>query len=211
MNKMWYDTETSGLDENTYFLLTAFFAVTDKDFNVIDELYLQLKPPEPTKVIFEKKALETNKINLEQHLKDPQTLTYEEGKKKLIEFFERNKIKGKRRSLQPCGHNILGFDNPYIWKHLISKTEWEKYVHYRTLDTTGIVAFLKDIGILPPEVGSLTSLVEYLNIPVKEAHHAKGDVLMNIKVYEALTAMIKDVKKQIATSSNNSLLEIVEA
>lgn len=211
MNKLWYDTETGGTNENIHSLLTAFFAVCDKNMTVIDELYLQLKPSDISKLNVEDQALKVNNINIEQHLNDPQTVTYEEGEKILIEFFERNKIKGKRRSLQPCGHNILGFDNPFIWTYLMSKEKWEKYVHYRTLDTTGIVAFLKDVGMLPADVGSLTSLVEYLKIPMKEAHHAKGDVLMNIEVYKALTAMIKDVKKNSATTSNNSLLEIVEA
>jgi hypothetical protein len=97
-----------------------------------------------------------------------------------------------------------------IWAQMMPRDEWEKTVHYRTIDTSAICAFLKDLGFLPSDVGSLTSLVEYYTIPMKEAHNAKGDVQMNIEVYRSMVNAFKDRKGQFVGAVNNSLLQIVE-
>ena len=153
--------------------------------------------------------MKVNGINLQEHLSDPNTITYEEGKKVLTAFLEKHKIKGKRRSFQPCGHNIP-FDDEFFWNQLIPKEEWEKHVHYRRLDTTPITSFLKDVGVFPQDVGSLTSLVEYFGIPMGEAHNARGDVLMNIEVYKAMRKLMAEKKEGLTGAVNTSLLQIVE-
>ena len=210
MYKLFFDTETSGLDKDAHNLLTAYFAVCDDSLNVIDDLYLQLKPSDLSKINVTEEAMRINKINLKEHLEDKNTLTYEDASRRLIDFFEKHKISGKKKSLQPCGHNI-SFDKDFIHKQLMPKEVWEKYVHYRTLDTSTACALLKDWDMLPEYVGSLTSLVDYYRIPMREAHHAKSDVLMNIEVYKYMKNMMKIKKKNISgIVSNNTLLEIVE-
>lgn len=209
MHYLWFDTETGGKNAKIHPLLTAYFAVCDKDHNIIDDLSLYLKPEDPSKMILEQEALEVNKINIQEHLADPNTITYQEGRVKLKQFLLKHKIKGKRKHYMPCGHNVA-FDKDFVWNWLMPQEEFEEEVHYRTLDTSMVTTFLKDLGILPEELGNLGSLVTYFNLPQKEAHNAKGDVWMNIDVYKAMKSMMKDRKKDMI-GGTNSLLEIIEA
>lgn len=209
MHYLWFDTETGGLNPKIHSLLTAYFAICDKDLNLIDELYLQLKPEDLSKLNLTTEAMETNKINIEEHLRDPSTITYAEGREKLLKFLEKNKIKGKRRSFMPCGHNIA-FDKEMLWNQMITQEDFEKEVHYRTLDTASITAFLKDVGILPEDVGTLGSLVDHYQVQKREAHTAKDDVLMNIDMYKAMRSQMQTKKRDMIGGTTNSLLSIIE-
>jgi oligoribonuclease (3'-5' exoribonuclease) len=206
---MFFDTETGGLNPKVHSLLTAYFAICDKDLNLVDELELQLKPSDLSKLNLTQEAMNVNKINIDEHLKDPNTITYEEGRVKLKQFLLRNKIKGKRKSFMPAGHNIQ-FDKEMIWEQLMPQDEFEEEVHYRTIDTSNICNFLKDVEILPDDVGNLESLVDLFKVPKRETHNAKGDVLMNIEVYRSMKAMMKS-KKQEMIGGTSTLLEIIEA
>ena len=209
MHYLWFDTETTGKYPKIHCPLTAYFAVCDKDLQVVDELYLQMKPSDMGKLKVEQEAMDVNKINLQEHLSDPSTITHEEARVKLKNFLNKHKIKGKRKSFQPAGHNVA-FDKDMLWEWVMPQEEFEEDVHYRTLDTSMITNFLKDIGFMPEEIGNLMSLVQYFNVPEKEAHTCKGDVLMNIDVYKAMRSTFKQRKKDMVGSSN-SLLDIVEA
>jgi len=208
MHYLWFDTETGGTNPKVHSLLTAYFAVCDKDLRVIDELSLQLRPSDLKKLNLQPQAMEINKINIQEHLADPNTLTYEQARPKLKTFLVKNKIKGKRKSFTPCGHNVA-FDKEMVWEQLMPQDEFEEEVHYRTIDTSMICNFMKDVGVFPETLGNLMSLVEYFNIAQKEAHNAKGDVLMNIDVYKSMKSMMKDRKKDMV-GGENSLLEIIE-
>jgi oligoribonuclease (3'-5' exoribonuclease) len=209
MHFIWFDTETGGTNPKVHTLLTAYFAICDKDLNLIDDLYLQLKPSDLSKLNLSPKAMEINQINIEEHLKDPETITYSEGRVKLKHFLVKNKIKGKRKSYMPAGHNVA-FDKDMVWEQLMPQDEFEEEVHYRTIDTSSICSFLKDVGILPEELGNLSSLVEYFDIPIHDAHNAKGDITMNIELYRRIRSLMKDRKKNMIGNSS-SLLEIIEA
>lgn len=211
MHYLWFDTETGGLDPKVHSLLTAYFRICDDELNFVDDLYLQLKPSDIQKLTVTAEAMEINGINLQEHLSDPNTHTYEEGKEILVSFLEKHKIKGKRKSFRPAGHNVQ-FDKDMIWAQLIPQDEWEKLVHYRTLDTSIITNFLKDIDYIPQDLGNLTSLAEYFKVPMKEAHNAKNDVLMNIEVYREIVTLFKHARKNFAgNQSNSGLLEIIES
>lgn len=208
MYYLFMDTETGGTNPKIHSLLTAYFAICDKDLNIVDDLELQLKPDDIAKLNVTKEAMEVNKIDIDEHLKDPNTITYEEGKKALKDFLIKHKIKGKRKSYMPAGHNVA-FDKEMIWNQLISQEEFETDVHYRTIDTSSICSFLKDVDILPEEVGNLMSLVDHFGVPKQDAHNAKRDVRMNIEVYRRMKIMMKNRKKEMI-GNTNSLLEIVE-
>lgn len=208
---MFYDCETGGLYHDKHSLLTAYFDVCDENLRTIDSLYLQLKPADLKDLNVDVEALRVNGINLQEHLNDPATLTYEEGQARLLAFLEKHKIKGKRKHFRPCGHNI-DFDNRFIWHQLIPKETWEKYVHYHQLDTTNVVTFLQDVGFLPKSLNTrLTGLAEYFDIPEIDAHNAMGDIKMNIEVYKRMKSMIIDFKKQtVSSATSNNLIKIIE-
>lgn len=205
---LFFDCETGGLNSNIHPLLTVFFGVYDENFKLIDELYLQLKPENTTNIVVEESAMKVTGINLEEHLLDPQTLTYKEGLTKLLQLLERNKIKGKRKHYIPAGHN-LQFDLDFIFKQLIPQDKWEKYCHYSFLDTFRLVTFLKDAGILPSDLGNLGSLVEYFGLTMRDAHHAKEDIKMTVEVFQSLQGLLRSIKGSTGNNSS-SLLKIVE-
>ena len=86
MNYMWFDCETGGVDPDKHSLLTAYFGIYNEDLVLIDELDLQLKPSDLSKLVVQPEALKVTGIDLNEHLKDPQTITYEEGTVKLVKL-----------------------------------------------------------------------------------------------------------------------------
>ena len=196
-------------DKKKHTITEAYFAIWDEDWNLLEDLHLLLKNDDG-EVIGEQQAFETTGINPETHLLDPDTITYTEGREKLLAMLTRHKIPKKRKHYMPAGHNIL-FDLNFIWEQLIEKEDWEKTVHYgKKMDTYIVCTFLQDMGILPDDLGKLTSLVEYFGIPMGKAHTARGDIEMNIDVYKAIKAMMYSKKQDMAAISTNSLLEIIE-
>lgn len=210
MHYLFYDCETGGFYEDQHSLLTAYFAVYSEDFVLIDDLYLQLKPENLEDLKYEAGALGVNNIDIDEHINSPDTITYAEGKEKVLDLLNRNKIKGKRKHFTPSGHNI-DFDNKFIWKQLISQEEWEKIVHYHQMDTVTFGFILKTAGLIPPRQSlKLTDLAGYYNIPVIDAHNARGDIKMNVEVCKKMIKSLTDLKKNAVGISSDNLLKIIE-
>lgn len=208
MHYLWFDVETGGTDPNRHSLLTAYFAVYNENWERIDELELYLKPDEGEIVALDE-ALEVTGIDLKTHLEDSRTVTYSEGKEILLTMLEKHKIKGKRRHYRPCGQNIQ-FDIDFVTAQVVPKEEWEKLVHYRSIDTLQILTFLQDVGFLPRDLGPLETQVEYFGIPKGRAHDAREDIRMTVDVYRAYRKLVEDKKDSMSGLSNNNLLSIVE-
>jgi oligoribonuclease (3'-5' exoribonuclease) len=206
-----FDCETGGTNQETSDLLTLYMAVMDENFKIVEELDLKLKPDGGRLPIVEAQALEVNGINLTEHLADPETITYSEGKKKIVAMLKKYlKKKGRYSNLIPMGHNV-GFDIDYIQQYLIPKEEWDAILHYRTVDTNPIIGFLKDCGWLPKELGRLESIVEYFGAPKRKAHTAKDDTLMMVDSYKALLELMASKKSGGGTSSQQDLIALLEA
>lgn len=200
------DSETGGLRAKQADILTLFMAVVDEDFKVIDELDLKLKPNDRLPIA-EVGALAVNKIDLQKHLEDPNTVTYAEARMKIISFAKKYlKKRGRYSNLIPLGQNLI-FDLKFIWEYIIPEEEWETHFSYNIEDTKTASLFLKRCGWLPKDIGTLKSLVEYFNIPKREAHEAKGDVHMTIDVYKAMVALMDSKKNGGNSQDLISLLE----
>ena len=211
MHYLFFDTETTGVDAQVDHILTAYFGIYGADFQLLDELYLQLKPEDISVLDPHSQAFAVNGIDLRKHLEDPLTVSYAEGRKKLTEMLTRHKIAGKKRSYRPCGHNV-DFDVKFVNERLLDRETWGKIVHYNTLDTLRIATFLQDAGFLPVELGKLESFVKYFNIPMGETHHAREDTRMTVDVYKALRNLLISQKKTLGgVTSGNSLLDIIES
>ena len=175
-----FDTETGGLTEGSS-LLTAHFAVCDKDFNIIDELELLTKPNDGQYNV-SAQALDVNKINLIEH--DKVALSYSEAGQVLRNFLWKYSQNGKIK-LIPVGKNV-GFDVIKVTDNLLGMKTWNQFVSYRLYDITGIVIFLKRQGKLPQDApDSLSGMAQFLGIQA-EWHTAKGDNYAGIEVVKRL-------------------------
>lgn len=212
MHYLWSDSETSGTNPNKHKILTVYFAIYNDKLEFLDELDLKVKPDNCQSIAdipFEQEALDITKINLEDHIKDPNTITYSEASKLVIAFLEKHKIPNKRKHFRLSGHNV-GFDRDFIENQLVDIDLWEKLVHHRDLDTLIITTFLQDAELIPSDLGSLGSLVEYFGIPMGKAHDAREDIKMTVAYYKSLLKMMKDRKNNMSGVSEHSLLSIVE-
>lgn len=211
MHYLWSDCETGGKKKEKHPLLQAYFAVYNDKMEFVDELELFLKPDEGdhTTVCVEQEALDVTGINIEEHFKSPNTITYTEGRKLLLDFLTKHKIPNKRKHFRLSGHNVA-FDLGFINTYLLDEDEWEKLVHYLLIDTLRICTFLQDCGLIAGDIGNLGSLVEYFGIPKDQAHNARGDIKMNVGVYKALLQMMKERKNNMSGISEHNLLSIVE-
>jgi SAM-dependent methyltransferase len=203
-----FDTETGGFIPKSADLLTAYFCIMTEDHQILEELDLKLKP-DGRLPIAEAGALKVNGINLAQHLADPETVTYSQGKEKLIAMIKRHlKKKGRFSNIVPFGYNILGFDIGWVQEYLLPEDEWRSLIHYKSADVMQNVDFLKRIAWFPKELGSLGTVVEYLGIPSRNAHTAKDDTLMTIDVDKKIMEIMK-AKKDGGTQQD--LISLLEA
>ena len=199
---MPFDCETGGLNPDRNSLLTIYMAILDENLNKIDELDLKLKP-DNGEYVCDQEALNVNKIDLQQH--DKEAISYSEGVKKIELFLK--KYSPKKRGIRPAGHNIA-FDIEFVKRQLKIGSLWEDKCHYRVLDTTPITTFMQDLGVWPDKLGSLSSLVEFFDIPMLNAHTAKDDVLMWIDVYKKMKESTRSALTSGSTTDELSLLEI---
>lgn len=178
---IFFDTETGGigLDKS---LLTVYFHVTDVQLNMLDELYLRVKPDDGIYHLTAE-SLSINKINLIQH--EAIADSYKVASQKLYNFLLKHS-QNRKIKLVPVGHNVE-FDIQQIQNKLICRQNWENMVSYRKLDTQSTAQYLILKGVLDSNkaTGSLTSLARYFGISAQEIgygteaeHDARYDTLM---------------------------------
>lgn len=202
-----FDTETGGLNPDTADLLTFYMCIIDEKFNFQEELYLKLKPDDGRLPIAEAGALKVNGIDIKAHLEDPETVTYSEGRKLFETMIKKySKKVGRGCSLKPMGYNVP-FDENWTWKHLMPREDWLKYFHYKRIDVMERVDFLKECGWFPSDLGSLSTVVDYLQIPKRAAHNAREDSLMCLDVYKKLLEIMSNKKEGGSTQDLIALLE----
>jgi DNA polymerase-3 subunit epsilon len=190
MRYLILDTETGGLDPTKHSLLTAYFRITDENFQAIDSLSIKLKPEDGVYRVT-KRALQVNKINLLTH--DMDAIVPEEAYRRLTTFLNRHS-KGGEEKLTPIGHNPT-FDEAFIKTAILAHNKfgvtgdetWRMYVDYHRIDTASLVEILKLKGAMPKSVSSsLTSLATFFGIDNSGAHDAEIDVDITIDVLKAM-------------------------
>jgi hypothetical protein len=186
---IFMDGEFGGIGMQ-YSLLSMYFMVTDKNFNYIGFLDLNLKPDDGIYHV-NGTAMGINKINLVDH--DVIAETYKAGGTKLYAFLNEYSNRGAIK-LIPVGHGFSG-DLDHIFDKLMSRNTWETFVSYRRLDTSVALQFLKTCGYFPEEVsGSLESLIEYFKLTSNgKLHEAKTDTLFTIDVLKKMINLIPHI------------------
>lgn len=201
-----HDKETGDLDPKLGDVLTAYYGVVELDtFKIVEELELKLKPDDRLPRA-NPEALRVNGIDLRLHLEDPATITYSQARPLIENLLKKYREPGRYSNLRLFGHNV-DFDKDFEFEHLTPRHVWEKLVHYVTADTKRAADFLKDCGWLPKNIGTLLSLVEFFNIPKRQAHSAKDDCLMTLEVYKKLLEMMRAKKEGGASQDLIALLE----
>jgi DNA polymerase III alpha subunit (gram-positive type) len=174
-----FDCETTGLLPSCN-VLTAYFIILDNEFNIIDELDLQIK--HDYYIIFPK-ALEINKINILEH--DKQGISKLEAHKKIINF-----LKKYDTTYKVIGHNIQFDINMLNSNNLINDNDINLYFDKQYLDTYELAKKLKFKNkISRLQSLSLNKLCNYLDIECKldtNFHNAKYDSYMTIELYKRL-------------------------
>jgi DNA polymerase III alpha subunit (gram-positive type) len=177
------DIETGGIGTDKT-LLSAFFAIVDEEFNIVDTLDLKIKPDDGIYHITAQ-GMGVNKINIVEH--DKVAITYKEAGTALYNFLSKHPSENK---LIPLGHGVA-FDCNFLQNTIISSGSWNKFVSYRTLDSSPIARYLMIIGLLPQLSGSLESLITHFNIEHGTLHDAKNDVLGSIEVMKWMVKLGK--------------------
>lgn len=204
---MPFDSETGGFNPKTADLLTVYFAIMDEEFKMCDELYLRLKPDGGRLPIAEAQALRVNGIDIQKHLANPETITYSEGKTKVTAMLKKYlKKNGRYSNIRPLGYNVP-FDVKWVQEHLMPTDDWDSILHYKHIDVMQAVDFLKDCGWFPQDLGSLGSVVEYLQLPKRAAHDAREDTLMTVDVHKKIKEIMKSKKDGGQAQDLISLLE----
>jgi oligoribonuclease (3'-5' exoribonuclease) len=214
MSQQYYllwDTETGDLEPDTGDLLTAYFAIVDEDLRVVDELDLKLKPNDGRLPIANAGALKVNGIDLRAHLADPETVTYAEGKTKLVTLIKKYlKKTGRYSNIRPAGYNCP-FDVKFTQAYLLPAEEWNSMLHYKQIDVMQYVDFLKLCGIFPPSLGSLNTVIEHLQLPKRQFHTAKDDSLATLDVLKNILGMMKKLKESSSGGIQGDLISLLEA
>jgi len=204
---MGFDSETGGLNPKTSDMLTLYICIVDEELKILDELYLKLKPDGGRLPIAEAQALKVNGIDIQAHLADPETITYSEAKVKIVTLLRKYlKKTGRFSNIRPFGYNIP-FDTKYVQEYILPQDEWEALLHYKTMDVMQSVDFLKECGWFPKDLGSLTSVVDYLQIPKRAAHNAKEDTLMTVDLHKKIKEIMLSKRDGGSAQDLISLLE----
>jgi len=194
------DCEMGGR-ELKYSLLTSYFMVTDDNFNLLGELYLETKTDDGDYIV-SGQGMGVNGINLQAH--DKVALPYKMAKPLLFNFLKKmtdgvcNGVKAPNFlpcRLTPVGHGVRG-DIEHVMDKLISRGSWEQFCTYHYIDTSVVLQFLRACGKMPMDCdGSVSALAKYFNVePAALAiaggyanyHDARFDTKMQMAVYQKM-------------------------
>lgn len=174
------DVESTGLSSNCQ-VLTAYFIILDNKLNEIDNLDLYIKY---NSYNIQPKAMEINKINLDEHelIADTQQV----AKEKIKEFVEKYT---SEELLTPLGHNIK-FDLRMLKSNDLLCND---YLTDYYLDTKDLCNELKNVGIVPRNQSvSLSKISDYLGITVENAklHTAEYDIRLTVELCKKCHSLI---------------------
>jgi DNA polymerase III alpha subunit (gram-positive type) len=184
---LFVDTETGGLTPD-FSLLTVAAAVTDQEFNILDQFCFSVKPDF---YVVSPDALKVNKIDLIEHAKTAMTQTM--AATEFRAFLLRGKQLTAKNRLIPVGHNIH-FDLGFLWAHILPESEWRQYCTVPAIDTASTAQLLSVTGHITGSC-SLVALRNFFNITTGAAHNAANDVLATIELAKTFTTILRGLPK----------------
>ncbi len=184
---LWFDTETTGLDENIHGIIQLGYVI-EINKEVVEEKNFLIKPPKGTKV--DKEALAINKMSLEK------IRTFPEGREvynQIQESWGKHCDKfTKEDKFYPAGYNV-DFDLRFMVEFF--KQNDDKYFgswcNWKRIDPLPLLYLLEYKGVLKLENYKLTTVCDYFNIPLT-AHDALSDIKATRELFKVLIAYIKE-------------------
>src|ERR1039457_5395569 len=92
------DTETGNLIPSKGDLLTCYMAIFDEDWKLLEDLDLKTKPNGGRLPVADAGALRVNGINIQDHMANPETITYEEANANIMTMLKKHLKKNGRYS-----------------------------------------------------------------------------------------------------------------
>lgn len=183
------DTETGGLTTNNS-LLTVYMAVFDKDLKIVADLDLKLKPNDD-RFVTQETAMQVNGINLAEHSKE--AIPYAQAQPAVENFLDKHTNSSKDK-LVLIAQNAT-FDKMFLQEYLIHKTLWNKYFDKAELDPTSIIALMQVLGLVPENLRrNLGTMAEFFGVRYINAHDAKADIKITVRVLERMLRTLKSGK-----------------
>ena len=211
MLRLFSDTETGGLNPCKHAVLTIYFQILTDDFQFVDELDLLVKPDIITADQFTKEALKVTGINLAEHLKNPNTLTYTQARVKILAFLNKYKLPKVRTSYRLHGQNVNFDVNMLKFSGILPEEDYSKLIHHSVRDTLYMAQMLQEFGYLPDDMAlNLGSLAEFFDIPPASYHNAKEDVKTTILLYKAMVKYYSKDKNKALSGISDNILKIIE-
>lgn len=187
---IFLDVETGGLDETKNPLLTLGACCVDRiNKQLLDTYYVTYRHNSNIYTVT-KQALKVNGLNIDEINSDPSSITHEEGAGHFAKWLQRQSIVNNRK-LIVAGHN-LHFDKRFIVSQL--RMDWNKYFHYREIDTQVVAGFLKDVGLLHLKSTGLDALASSLGIKGRSAgaHNALDDAKVTARCYLKMVYIVRN-------------------
>ena len=202
---LFIDTETGGIDPYKNSLLSIGLVVWC-DYKIIDSIEVLINDGV---LDVTQKALEINKINLEEHKRN--SVTPKKAIKEILFFLKKNFEEKQKITL--AGHNVnfdVNFFRVFLTKNNI---DFHKFFSHRFVDTSSILYYLYLAGKIKNKTISSQEAFDLFGIHISERHTALGDAIATAKLFTRLLSMFKkrfkgilqdELVKQISLFDNPS-------
>lgn len=178
------DTETGGFDPLKCSIL-SIGALVWEDGVLLDEIEI-LIAEQPMRT--DPEAMRVNKIDLGIHEKMGLTPIRATT---MLDTFIRKHFSDQK---VPLGGHSVGFDIGFLQRlYRLARKDYEGRFSHRTLDTSGVMQFLKIAGQLPIAVASLDSGLQHfkININHRERHSALADARATARLLTCLVGLVR--------------------
>lgn len=183
---IFIDTETGGLEPRKHSILTlGAICIDTTERKLLDTYYAGYIYDTYTVT---PQALRINGIKLVELVSDPQSIHYKTGATEFGKWLDKQRLATNRKILVG-GHNV-NFDKGFVIGQL--GLDWDRYFHYRVLDSQTIAAFLKDVGILHLKSTGLDAVATSLGVRGREndTHNALEDAKLSARCYLKMVSMV---------------------
>lgn len=177
---LFLDTETGGINPLKHSLLSIGLVLW-KGGEIYSQKEILINDG---KLNASKKALEINKIDLENHIKN--AVKPKKAIEILLDFIGNN---FEETGITIAGHNIqfdINFLKIFFYKN---EKSYENIFSHRIIDTSSILYFLYLSGKIKEKKISSDEAFEYFNIKVKKRHSALGDALATAELFNKLISI----------------------